>query len=65
MKSSKKECQHRCNDYLGRGKDKNNTIKIKCLEQTARNFTAFSDRKNQCKKCTYQRRNRGLLERNI
>jgi len=25
-------------------KDKTSTIKIKCLEQTANNFTAFSDR---------------------
>jgi len=49
---------------LGRGKDKNSTIKIKCLEQTARNFAAFSDRKISTKKCTNQRRNTGLLERN-
>jgi hypothetical protein len=26
-------------------KDKTSIIKIKCLEQTARKFTAFSDRK--------------------
>jgi hypothetical protein len=64
LKSSNKECQQRRFDYLGRGKDKNGTVKMKCLEQTTGNFAAFSDRKLSMKKCTNQRRNTGLLERN-
>ena len=33
------------NNYLGTGNSKTSSIKIKCSEQTATNFTAFSGRK--------------------
>ena len=45
LKSLNKKYQQRGNDFLDTGKDKPSTIKIKRLEQTARNFTNFSDRK--------------------
>jgi len=45
LKSSNKRYQQRCNDFLDAGKDNTHTTNIKCLEQTARNFTAFLDRK--------------------
>jgi hypothetical protein len=45
LKSLNKKYQQRRKDFLDKGKDKTSTIKIKCLEQTARNFTTFSDRK--------------------
>jgi len=45
LKSSNNKYQQRHNDYWDMGKDKTSTIKIKSLEQPARNFTAFSGRK--------------------
>jgi len=45
LKSLNKKYQERRKGYPDTGKDKTTAIKIKCLEQTARNSTAFSDRK--------------------
>jgi len=41
LNSLNKKYQERHKDYPDTGKDKNIAIKIKCLEQTARNSTAF------------------------
>ena len=40
-----KKYQQRHKDFLDTGKDITSTIRIKCLEETARSFTTFSDRK--------------------
>jgi ribosomal protein L20 len=45
LKSSNKRYQQRCSDFLDAGEGNTHTINIKYLEQTARNFTTFSDRK--------------------
>jgi hypothetical protein len=39
----KQKVQQKHSDCLDTRKDKNSTTKIQCLEQTARNFTTFSD----------------------
>jgi hypothetical protein len=48
-----------------RRKNKNSIIQIKCLEETARNFTTHQTHKYQCKEGTTQRGHRELLESNI
>jgi len=45
LKSLNKKYRQRRKDFLDTGKDKTSTIKIECLQQTARNFTTFSYRK--------------------
>jgi hypothetical protein len=61
----KQKYQQRHSDCLDIRKGKNSITKIKCLEQTARNFTTFSDTQIPCGKSTKERGDRELLENNI